>query len=138
MDKNSALLTIGEVARQAGIRASAIRYYESIHLLPPALRSNGRRLYAAEIIERLAFIQVARQLGFSLNEIQRLFAEQEATELLPLSERWQVLAQQKVAELKALISQAETMQRLLDRSLDCTCVDLEACIDCVLLNCQPG
>jgi MerR family transcriptional regulator, redox-sensitive transcriptional activator SoxR len=128
------MLTIGEVARQAGIRASAIRYYESIQLLPPAQRSSGRRLYGPEIFERLAFIQTARQLSFSLHEIQRLFDDQ--TEKLPLSERWQLLANQKLGEVKSLIKQAKTIELLLERGLDCTCSDLSDCIDCVLANCQ--
>ena len=38
-------LTISEVARQAGIRASAIRYYESVGLLPPPQRVSGQRRY---------------------------------------------------------------------------------------------
>lgn len=131
------VFTIGEIARQAGIRASAIRYYESIHLLPPARRSGGRRLYEPDVIERLAFIQTARQLGFSLNEIQRLFDDQ-VTEKISLPERWRLLANQKLGEVKILIKQAETMQHLLERGLDCGCEDLEGCIDCILHNCQPG
>ncbi|HTK07658.1 MAG TPA: MerR family transcriptional regulator [Ktedonobacteraceae bacterium] len=130
------MLTIGEVARRAGIRASAIRYYESIQLLPPAQRSSGRRLYGPEVLERLAFIQTARQLGFSLSEILRLFDEQ--AEQLPLNERWQLLANQKLGEVKSLIMQAKTMQLLLERGLDCTCTNLNDCIDCVLLNCQES
>ena len=128
------LLTIGEVARQAGIRASAIRYYESIQLLPPAQRRSGRRLYGPEVFERLAFIQTARRLGFSLQEIQRLFDDQTR----PLSERWQSLANQKLGEVKSLIQQANTMQLLLERGLNCVCTDLDDCIDCVLMNCQGG
>lgn len=131
------VFTIGEVARQAGIRASAIRYYESIHLLPPAQRSGGRRLYEPDVVERLAFIQTARQLGFSLNEIQRLLADQ-VTEGISLPERWRLLANQKLGEVRVLIKQAETMQHLLERGLDCRCEDLEGCIDCILNNCQPG
>lgn len=130
------MLTIGEVARQAGIRASAIRYYESIQLLPPARRSSGRRLYGPEVFERLAFIQTARQLGFSLHEIQGLFDGQ--AEKLPLNVRWQSLANQKLGEVKSLIKHAQTMQLLLERGLNCTCIDLDDCIDCVLMNCQSG
>jgi MerR family transcriptional regulator, redox-sensitive transcriptional activator SoxR len=128
------MLTIGEVARQAGVRTSAIRYYESIQLLPPAQRRSGRRLYNPEVFERLAFIQTARQLGFSLHEIQRIFDDQ--TEKLPLNERWQLLANQKLGEVKSLIKQAKTMQLLLERGLNCTCAELDDCIDCVLMNCQ--
>ena len=66
-------LTISQVAQRAGIRTSTIRYYEQIDLLPIARRINGRRRYDPSILERLAFIQVTQNLGFTLGEIQRLF-----------------------------------------------------------------
>ena len=68
-------LTISEVARQAGIRASAIRYYESVGLLPLPKRVSGQRRYHAEILRRLAFIQAAQAVGFSVAEMQMLFHE---------------------------------------------------------------
>jgi len=43
-------LTIGEVAKQAGLRPSAIRYYEKAGLLPKPLRSGGQRLYSPDIL----------------------------------------------------------------------------------------
>jgi len=49
-------LTISEVARRAGVRASAIRYYESIKLLPPPQRVSGRRRYSEDILRQLSFI----------------------------------------------------------------------------------
>src|SRR5205085_10290790 len=69
-------LTISQVARQAGVRPSTIRYYESIDVLPPARRLNGRRRYDPAILDRLAFIQITQQLGFTLSEIQLLFQHQ--------------------------------------------------------------
>ena len=57
-------LTISEVAKRAGIRASAIRYYESIQLLPPPRRSAGRRRYNPDVLRRISFIQVAQAAGF--------------------------------------------------------------------------
>ena len=64
-------LTISEVARRSGVRATTIRYYESINVLPEPRRANGRRRYEPAILDRLAFIHVAQRLGFSLNEIAR-------------------------------------------------------------------
>ena len=56
-------LTISEVARQVGLQASAIRYYERIGLLPRAPRMSGQRRYDTTALYRLAIIQRARQLG---------------------------------------------------------------------------
>ena len=59
-------LTIGEVARRTGVATSAIRYYESIGLLPEPERESGQRRYRESVIGRLAFVGVAQSAGFSL------------------------------------------------------------------------
>lgn len=123
-------LTISEVARQAGIRASAIRYYESVGLLPQPQRVSGQRRYQADVLRRLAFIQAAQAVGFSVAEMQTLLQELDGDE--PLSMRWQSLAQQKLLEVNALIQRAQSMKRMLENGLHCNCSDLEQCIDCVL------
>ena len=51
-----AMLTIGQIATRAGVRASAIRYYESRGLLPAASRDAGKRVYDVSVLERLAVI----------------------------------------------------------------------------------
>ncbi len=45
-------MSIGEVARSAGVRPSALRYYEGVGLLPPPERANGRRRYGGELSHR--------------------------------------------------------------------------------------
>ncbi len=128
-------LTIGEVARRAGVRASAIRYYESVELLPPPKRVSGQRRYNAETLRRLAFIQAAQGVGFSVAEMQLLLREMDGN--APLSTRWESLAQQKLAEINSLIERAQSMKRMLENSLHCGCSDLEQCIDCVLsIHCE--
>src|ERR671921_206234 len=61
-------LSIGEVARRAGLATSAIRYYERAGVLPPAERVGGRRRYGPEAVRRLAVIGIAQQAGFTLAE----------------------------------------------------------------------
>src|SRR5690606_40887755 len=66
-------LTIGELAKLAGVSRSMLRYYEEQGLLKPAARSAaGYRLYAPEAAQTLLFIQRAQRLGFSLADIQIL------------------------------------------------------------------
>lgn len=66
-------LTIGEVARLAGVNVQTVRYYERRGLLDtPARRSSGYREYDAAAVERLRFIRRAQELGFTLTEISEL------------------------------------------------------------------
>ena len=118
-------LVIGEVARRAGIRPSALRYYESIGLMPAPKRVNGRRRYDESTVQMLKVVQLAQQAGFTVAEIQTLlhgFAPD-----TPPAARWQPLAQQKIAELDALIVHAQKMKLILKTGLDCGCLRLEDC-----------
>jgi MerR family redox-sensitive transcriptional activator SoxR len=119
-------LTISEVACQVGLKASAIRYYEQLGILPPADRISGQRRYDRTVLYRLAVVQRARQLGFSLDEIRTLFfGFGDGTRA---SERWRKLANNKLAELHALAEQIASMQGLLTRmKANCQCKTLEMC-----------
>jgi DNA-binding transcriptional MerR regulator len=66
-------LDIGEVSRQAGLPASALRYYEDIGLIASIGRRGLRRQYDARVLERLALIALGRAAGFSLAEIATMF-----------------------------------------------------------------
>lgn len=119
-------LSISEVARQVGLRPSAIRYYEQMGILPPPERASGQRRYDKTVLYRLAVIQRARQAGFALDEIRALFfGFQEGTRA---DARWRKLADRKLAELNAIAQQIATMQRLLRRlKAKCHCKTLEMC-----------
>jgi len=123
-------LTIGEVAELAGIRASALRYYESVEVLPAPQRVNGRRRYDSRVFDRLAVIQMAQQTGFTVAEIRTLF-NGFATET-PASTRWETLVRQKLVEVDALLLRAQTMKRILkEQLLRCRCLTLDECAQCI-------
>jgi MerR family transcriptional regulator, redox-sensitive transcriptional activator SoxR len=118
-------LPIGEIARQAGIRPSALRYYESIGLMPRPNRVNGRRRYDQGTVQMLRVVQLAQQAGFTVAEIQTLlhgFAPD-----TPPAARWQPLAHQKLRELDTVIAHAQQMKRVLETGLNCGCLRLEDC-----------
>ena len=125
--------SIGEVARRAGLRQSAIRHYESVGLLPEPERASGWRRYTADTVERLQVIRAARDLGFALEEIRTLLYEFEPN--TPPPERWRALAAEKLPAIDALINRALAMKHLLLAGLRCQCTRIE---ECFLEGCEPG
>jgi MerR family transcriptional regulator, redox-sensitive transcriptional activator SoxR len=119
-------LTISEVARQVGLQPSAIRYYERIGILLPAQRISGQRRYDTTVLYRLAVIQRARQIGFTLDEIRQLFFG--FRNVTRASERWQKLSREKLEELDGLMDGIKTVRRLLKKMMQhCRCDTLEQC-----------
>ena len=127
-------LTITAVAQRAGIRPSAIRYYESIGLLPVPARVNGRRRYDTQVLQRLVIIAAAQGMGFTIAEIAALFDGFSAD--TPASARWRAFAAEKRASIDALIRRAEGMKQMLDAVSRCDCPTLDACAD-ALAACTP-
>jgi DNA-binding transcriptional MerR regulator len=118
-------MTIGEVADRAGIKASAIRFYEKAGLLPSPARTSGQRRYDVSAVERLAVLEFAKNCGFTLAECRDLFNG--FRDDAPLSIRMQKLAGKKIAELDALSRRVTLMKELLEKSLKCKCMDLREC-----------
>ena len=94
-------LTIGEVARRAGVATSSIRYYESIGLLPEPGRLYGQRRYDTDVLGRLAFIGVAQGAGFKLSEIKELVGGIDQGD--GMAAQMRSLSSRKLAEVEALL-----------------------------------
>ncbi len=116
-------LRIGQVAEQAGLRKSAIRYYEEIGLLPEPERVSGQRVYDPSILRRLALIDVSQRAGLSLDEIRELVDAGSA----PVSEQLQEIAAKKLPEVEALIARAEAMRDWLKTAQGCGCETIDEC-----------
>jgi MerR family redox-sensitive transcriptional activator SoxR len=121
----SMAFTISEVAKQIGLRPSAIRYYEQIGILPPIQRVSGQRRYEVTALHRLVVIQRARQTGFTLTEIKQLFFGFRAG--TPPSVRWHRLKTGKIVELDRMLQRIRTMRDLLEQQGKCRCTALEEC-----------
>jgi MerR family copper efflux transcriptional regulator len=116
------LLTIGELARRAGVATSALRYWEELGLLPPAARVSGQRRYPESAVTRVGIILLQRDVGFSLAEQKALIASRSAA----LGD-WQRLVRRKLADLDEQIAKAHTAREVIDHALRCPHDDIFQC-----------
>ena len=118
-------LKIGEVAKRAGLRKSAIRYYESIGLLAEPERTSGQRLYDESILRRLSVIDVAQRAGLTLEEIAPLTGP--GNRSADASRHIRELADAKLPEIDALIARAQAVRQWLEVARHCDCASVDVC-----------
>jgi MerR family redox-sensitive transcriptional activator SoxR len=123
---NDDWLAIGELARRAGVAASALRFYEAEGLIAGGRSGGGRRQYPRHALRRVAFIRAAQAVGLGLGEIRA------ALQSLPdgrtptqadwqrLAGAWQPLLDERIAALQRLRDQ-------LASCIGCGCLSLKAC-----------
>jgi MerR family redox-sensitive transcriptional activator SoxR len=129
---DSPQLTIGEVARRAGIATSSIRYYESIGLLPQPDRLHGQRRYDQQVLGKLAFVGVAQSAGFKLDEIKELMRAVDGAG--GMGDQMRALSRRKLGEVEELLARARAMKDWLEVANACDC---ETPAECALFA-APG
>lgn len=115
-------LTIGQIAKEVGIPAKTIRYYEEIKLIESAKRSDNKyREYSNEDIARLRLIKQARALGLSLNEVKQLVqecldgsCEHLKTIFLTQLPKYISSVKERILELNKLQEQLESLEKNLN------------------------
>ncbi|MGB7847625.1 MAG: MerR family transcriptional regulator [Candidatus Acidiferrum sp.] len=125
-------MKIGELARHASLKPSAIRYYERLGLLPAPLRAGGQRRYSPDAHNRVLLIRFASDMGFTLAEI-RLFLNGLRDDS-PVGPRWKKLANRKIKEVAATINRARRLKSLLKHLLQCHCASLQICVQRLSLS----
>jgi MerR family transcriptional regulator, redox-sensitive transcriptional activator SoxR len=118
-------LTIGDVARRAGVATSSIRYYERIQLLPSPQRVHGQRRYDADVLGKLGFIGVAQSAGFKLAEIRELIDGVDSN--AGMGEQMRSLSSQKLDEVEALLERTKAMKGWLEVAKECGCASPAEC-----------
>lgn len=128
-------MTVGQVAQQAGVGVETVRFYEKKRLLEePTRRASGYREYDDETVNRLRFIQRAKQLGFTLGEIKELLSlrcsEQPCNEV-------QRRAEAKIAEIEEKVAMLLRMKEVLGR-LASSCCEQSDKSRCLILESLNG
>jgi len=129
-------MTVGQVARLAGVGVETVRFYEKNGLLEePARRSSGYREYDKETGNRLRFIQRAKELGFTLNEIKELLSLRSCSDQPCGDVRRR--AEVKIAEIEAKIGMLLRMKEVLGR-LTSSCGERHDASRCPILEVLEG
>ena len=125
-------LTIGHLAREAGVNLETVRFYERRGLLPKPPRSaSGYRLFPAEATRRLRFIRRAQELGFSLSEIRELLTLRVSRDTTSAEIR--ARAEAKIADIEAKIKSLDSMKKTL-RKLTKVCEGCVPVAECPILE----
>jgi MerR family redox-sensitive transcriptional activator SoxR len=119
------LLPIGAVAARAGVKVSALRFYEDRGLITSSRSGGGHRLYHRQVLRRLAFIHAAQRVGLTLDEIGRALATlpgeaPTAADWNRLSASWRPVLDERIRLLEGLRDQ-------LDSCIGCGCLSLQRC-----------
>ena len=111
-DQDHELLTIGELARRAGVATSAVRYYERRGLLPADVRRSGQRRYRVESLRLLVFIGMLQDAGLSLDDIEGVLAAGDVHE-------WKEIAASRLEALDEQIARLEHARAYLQGAMLC-------------------
>ncbi|WP_034271292.1 redox-sensitive transcriptional activator SoxR [Actinospica robiniae] len=119
-------LTIGELARRAGVATSALRYYEQVGLIVSERTAGGQRRYARAMLRRVAFIRAAQQVGLTLDEVGASLARLPA-ERAPNKADWNSVSHTWVARIDDRIAELEGLRDRLTGCVGCGCLSLRTC-----------
>lgn len=125
-------LTIGLVARRAGVGVETVRFYERQGLIEePPRRLSGYREYDKEVVSRLGFIRRAKKLGFTLKEIKELLSlrRDPSTPTADVKR----LAEAKIADIETKIRSLQKMKKALEE-LTSACCENATTAECPLLH----
>ena len=118
--------SVGQVARRAGVAASALRFYEDSGLIHSERNSSGHRRYHADVLRRVSFIRTAQRVGLTLSEIREALASLPRNRT-PTAKDWDQLAASWRPRLDDQIAVMTRMRNQLDECIGCGCLSLTSC-----------
>ncbi|GAA0405899.1 Zn(2+)-responsive transcriptional regulator [Cocleimonas flava] len=127
-------MRIGELSKNTGFQVETLRFYEKQGLIAPVGRTeSGYREYDQESLKQLHFIQQAKSVGFSLNEISELLTLRVERDQHSCSEV-KTIAEQKLEQIESKINELNKMRDALHKITDACCGGAEPATSCTILN----
>ena len=120
------MLGIGEVARRSGLAVSALHFYERRGLIRSVRSAGNQRLYARDVLRRLAVIRVAQRVGVPLEAIRHAFASLPDART-PTRAEWARMSAAWRSELDARIRDLQHLRDQLTDCIGCGCLSLRRC-----------
>lgn len=120
------ILTIGDLAERTGLAVSAIRFYETKGLVSPARNAGGQRRYLRSDIRRLSFVQIAQQLGFSIEDIRAALATLPQGRT-PTQKDWARISRNFHDKLEERIQRMTRLRDYLEGCIGCGCLSMQKC-----------
>ncbi len=124
-----ASLTIGRLARAAGVGVETIRYYQQRALLPVPAASGGYRQYPADLVDRIRFVKRAQELGFSLDEIAGLLRLHDGSDRKSIRN----IANARLAQIETKVTDLRRMEKVL-KHLIVACEHTNAGLPCPIIE----
>lgn len=119
-------LSVGELARRAGVAVSALHFYESRGLIRSQRTAGNQRRYARDMLRRVAVIRAAQRVGVPLADIATALAAL-PTQRTPTAADWARLSARWRADLDARIVRLTQLRDTLDGCIGCGCLSLRTC-----------
>ncbi|MFH8617484.1 redox-sensitive transcriptional activator SoxR [Streptomyces sp. NPDC017979] len=119
-------MTVGEVARRAGVATSAVRFYEAQGLISAERTAGNQRRYRRHVLRRLSLVLTAKRLGIPLAELAEVFATL-PEHRMPSKRDWERISRQWAAHLAARRREIERLERELTGCIGCGCLSLQRC-----------
>lgn len=119
-------LTIGQLSERSGVAGSALRFYETKGLIYSTRTSGNQRRYHASMLRRIALIQVAQTVGFTLEEITQELASLPMNKT-PTKRDWERVANKWQQDLENKMKRIASLRDNLTGCIGCGCLSMKKC-----------
>lgn len=120
-------LTVGQVAKRAGINVSALHFYEQKGLISSWRNNGNQRRYHRAVLRRLAVIKAAQQVGLTLDEILEALSHLPKHQA-PSKKEWGRMAERWNQALSDRIARLQQLQNNLSSCVGCGCLSMDSCL----------